>query len=435
MNIRFNNARLLMPAEGHTFKIVEGELWTKDDRIAFSGTTEEAKKALAENELLVWDEVIDCNRNLLMPGFKNAHTHTAMTFLRSLADDMPLSDWLFKQVFPREDKLTPEDVYWLDFLGIMEYLTSGITSNFDMYFFPPMNAKASVDAGFRTVQTSGFNNFGSTLQDLEDNYNIVNDMDSDLVSFIVGFHAEYTTAMDRMEGVAALAEKFKSPVFLHNAETKSEVDECIERWGKTPTQLMESLGMYKYGGGGYHCVWLQDEDYEIMKKHNLYAVTNPCSNVKLASGIADVKRFLDVGIPLAIGTDGAASNNALDFFREMYLTATLAKVKHMDAAVVDANEVLYSAISEGAHCMNLHDCDTIEVGKKADIIMIDMHKPNMQPENNIVKNLVYAGSKDNVKMTMVNGQILYRDGQFNLKYAPEEVYAKANEIINRMRNC
>jgi 5-methylthioadenosine/S-adenosylhomocysteine deaminase len=198
---------------------------------------------------------------------------------------------------------------------------------------------------------------------------------------------------------------------------------------------MESLGMYKYGGGGYHCVWLQDEDYEIMKKHNLYAVTNPCSNVKLASGIADVKRFLDAGIPLAIGTDGAASNNALDFFREMYLTATLAKVKHMDAAVVDANEVLYSAVSEGAHCMNLHDCDTIEVGKKADIIMIDMHKPNMQPENNIVKNLVYAGSKDNVKMTMVNGQILYRDGQFNLKYAPEEVYAKANEIINRMRNC
>jgi 5-methylthioadenosine/S-adenosylhomocysteine deaminase len=433
MNIRFNNARLLMPAEGHTFKIVEGELWTKDDRIAFSGTTEEAKKALAENELLVWDEVIDCNRNLLMPGFKNAHTHTAMTFLRSLADDMPLSDWLFKQVFPREDKLTPEDVYWLDFLGIMEYLTSGITSNFDMYFFPPMNAKASVDAGFRTVQTSGFNNFGSTLQDLEDNYNIVNDMDSDLVSFIVGFHAEYTTAMDRMEGVAALAEKFKSPVFLHNAETKSEVDECIERWGKTPTQLTDSLDMYKYGGGGYHCVWMDDKDFEIFKNRGLYAVTNPGSNTKLASGIAPITRYLKEGINLALGTDGPASNNCLDMFREMFLMTGLAKLREMDAATVPAEEVLYAATCGGAHAMSLEDCDSLEVGKKADLILIDLFQPNMQPENNIVKNIVYSGSKQNVKLTMVNGKVLYESGKFDIGFDPKEIYTKANGIIGRMK--
>ena len=433
MNTRFTNARLLMPDKGHSFKIIKGEIWVKGDTIVFSGTENEASDYLKNNEVILWDEIIDCDGNLIMPGFKNAHTHTAMTLLRSLADDMPLADWLNNQVFPREGQLVPDDIYWLDLLGIMEYLTSGITSNFDMYFFPPINAKASVDAGFRTVQTSGFNNYGSTLQDLEDNYNIVNDMDSDLVTFIMGYHAEYTTSMERMEGVARLADKYKSPVFLHNSETEAEVKGCIERWGKTPTELMDSLGMYKYGGGGYHCVWVSDNDIEIMKKNHLYAVTNPASNLKLASGIAPVKRFMDENIPLAIGTDGAASNNALDMFREMYLTTALAKVKENDASVVPADEVLYSAVSEGAHCMGLDDCDTIEKGKKADLIMIDLQRPNMQPMNNIIKNIVYAGSKDNVKLTMVNGKILYRDGRFDIGFDPKEIYLKCNEIINRMR--
>jgi 5-methylthioadenosine/S-adenosylhomocysteine deaminase len=222
---------------------------------------------------------------------------------------------------------------------------------------------------------------------------------------------------------------------IHLSETKKEHDECVQKFGKTPARWFADLGTFDIPAFAAHCVWITDEDIALLAEKGVSVVHNPSSNMKLGSGFAPIVKMQKAGINITLGTDGAASNNALDFFREMYLTATLAKVKHMDAAVVDANEVLYSAISEGAHCMNLHDCDTIEVGKKADIIMIDMHKPNMQPENNIVKNLVYAGSKDNVKMTMVNGQILYRDGQFNLKYAPEEVYAKANEIINRMRNC
>ena len=210
-----------------------------------------------------------------------------MTFLRSYADDLPLQDWLNQQVFPREGQLTEDDVYWLNILGIMEYLTSGITSNFDMYFFPPVDAKASADTGFRTVQTSGLNNFGGTVELMEENYHIVNEM-SDLTSFIVGFHAEYTTSKELMEGVAALAQKLKSPVWLHNSETKLEVAECKERWGMTPTQLTDSLGMYEYGGGGYHCVWFEEPDFEIFKKRHLTAVTNPASNLKLASGICPV---------------------------------------------------------------------------------------------------------------------------------------------------
>ena len=314
----------------------------------------------------------------------------------------------------------------------MEYLTSGITSNFDMYFFPPVDAKASMDTGFRTVQTSGLNNFGGTVELMEENYHIVNEM-SELTSFIVGFHAEYTTSMELMEGVAGLAQKLKSPVFLHNSETKSEVEECKGRWGKTPTQLTDELGMYHYGGGGYHCVWKGEKDFDIFKKRGLTAVTNPASNLKLASGIAPIGRYLQEGIPVAIGTDGPASNNCLDMFREMFLTTALAKVRENDAAAVPAGEVLYMATTAGARAMGLSDCDDLAVGKNADLILLDLKQPNMQPMNNIVKNIVYSGSKQNVTLTMVNGQILYEDMKFNIGFDPEEIYAKANAIIGRMK--
>ena len=436
MNTRFYNARILLTEDDHSFRIVDGELWTKGNSIAYIGDGSDVNSAPGLGDEYVTARSIDCNGNLLIPGFKNAHTHTAMTFLRSFADDLPLDKWLFDAVFSREGQLTEDDIYWLDILGIMEYLTSGITSNFDMYFFPPKNAQASVDCGFRTVQTSGMNNFGAGPEAVEENYLKVNELgkSSDgLAKFIIGFHAEYTTSMERMEGLAKLSQKYKSPTFLHNSETRKEVDECIERWGKTPTQLTDSLGMYEYGGGGYHCVYFDDRDIEIFKGKGLWAVTNPCSNLKLASGIAPVKKYLDQGINLAIGTDGPASNNALDFFREMYLAATLSKVSENDAAAVDASEILYAATTGGAQCMDLGDCDRLAVGKKADIVMIDMKQPNMQPENNIVKNLVYSGSKSNVRLTMVNGKVLYEDGKYDIGFDPEEIYAKANAIIGRMK--
>ena len=191
--------------------------------------------------------------------------------------------------------------------------------------------------------------------------------------------------------------------------------------------------MYEYGGGGYHCVWFSDSDYEIYKKRGLTAVTNPASNLKLASGIADIKRFMDEDINLAIGTDGPSSNNCLDMFREMFLMSALAKVKNMDAAVVDGADVFYAATTGGAKAMGLDDCDRLAVGKKADIVMIDMQRPNMQPVINPVKNLVYSGSKDNVKLTMVDGRILYEDGRFNIGFDPQEIYAKSQAVVERLR--
>ena len=434
MNVRFYNAKILCLKDDakREYQIIEGELWVRGDSIAYIGDGSDMGAVLQPGEEASWDREIDASGKLILSGFKNAHTHTAMTFLRSFADDLPLQNWLFDQVFPREGQLTEDDCYWLNILGIMEYLTSGITSNFDMYFFPPVDAKASADTGFRTVQTSGLNNFGGTVELMEENYHIVNEM-SDLTSFIVGFHAEYTTSMELMEGVAKLAQKLKSPVFLHNSETKSEVEECIGRWGKTPTQLTEDLGMYECGGGGYHCVWMDDKDFEIFKKRGLTAVTNPASNLKLASGIAPVSRFLKEGIPVAIGTDGAGSNNCLDMFREMFLVTGLAKYRDMDAASTDAIEVLKMATVNGAKAMGLTDSDVLAPGKYADLIMIDMHQPNMQPINNIAKNIVYSGSKQNVKMTMIDGKILYEDGKFFIGEDPEKLYAKANEIADRLR--
>ena len=201
----------------------------------------------------------------------------------------------------------------------------------------------------------------------------------------------------------------------------------------SPVKYLDSVGMFEYGGGGFHGVWLNDEDREICAAKNVSIISNPASNAKLASGIADLCALLDKGINVALGTDGPASNNALDMFREMYLASVLPKLAREDAAAMDAAAVLRMATVGGAIAMGLSDCDVLAEGKKADIIMLDMHRPNMQPENNLIKNIVYSGSKENVKMTMVDGKILYEDGMFFVGRDPEEIYQRANAIINRMR--
>ena len=423
MKIRFYNARILTLADD-SFDIIQGELWTNENKIFYIGP----EKENFEN----WDRQIDAEGNLLMPGFKNAHTHSPMTFLRSYADDLPLFDWLNNQIFPKEAQLTADDVYWLSKLAIMEYLTSGITANFDMYFHPDEIAKASVECGFRTVLLSSLNNFVSSLKEMEEEYVKFNHYNP-LISYELGFHAEYTTSEELLKGVAALSHKFKAPVYTHNSETEREVKECVERHGTTPTTYLNSLGMFEYGGGGYHCVHMSEEDLKICKEKDLSVITNPGSNTKLASGIAPLQKMLDLGIRIGIGTDGPASNNCLDMFREMFLATGLAKLREKDASSVPAEQVVKMAASNGAVAMGLKDCDCLQEGKLADLIMIDLHQPNMQPLNNIVKNIVYSGSKQNVKMTMVDGKILYEDNKFYIGVEPEVIYNKANEIINRMK--
>lgn len=424
MKIRFYNARILTMEENA--EIFEGELHTEESRITYAG------KGVAPNGEKDWDREIDCAGNLLLPGFKNAHTHSAMTFLRSYADDLPLQEWLYNRVFPMEAKLTKEDQVDLAKLGMLEYLTSGITSNFDMYLDNMCHAIASKELGYRTVLCGSMNDFGGTVPETEEEYYKINEV-SPLVSYKLGFHAEYTTKGETIEELAKLAQKMKEPVYLHLAETKKEVDECYGRYGMSPAKYLDSVGIFEYGGGGFHGVWMNEEDMDICLNKNVSIVSNPSSNVKLASGVADLCTMLDKGINLALGTDGPASNNALDMFREMYLAATLQKVTKMDAAAMDAAAVLRMATTGGAKAMGLTDCDVLAVGKKADIIMINMHRPNMQPENNIVKNLVYSGSKENIKLTMIDGKILYENGEFFVGEDVEDIYKKANAIIKRCK--
>ena len=431
MRYRFYNARILTMEDGKD--IFNGEVWIVGDRIKFVGSEFDALKypELHPDDILIWDKEIDCNGNLLMPGFKNAHTHSAMTLMRSKADDLPLSDWLNKQIFPIEAKMTAEDIYHLSKISILEYLTSGITAAFEMYLTPFSVADAFRDCGFRCVQTSCVNNFSQSVELLEKYYNELNGRD-EFNSFILGVHAEYTCSKELLQKCSELVQKYKAPFWAHIQETESETRECIEKYGMTPIEFFDSLGLFDYGGGGYHLVWTNDHDREIMKKRGLFAVTNPGSNTKLASGIAPIKEYLEKGIPVAIGTDGPASNNCLDMFREMFLVTGLSKLKNMDASCVDASEVLKMATVNGALAMGLKDADILAEGKLADMIMIDMHNPNMQPVNNIVKNIVYSGSKSNVLMTMIGGIIRYENGTFNVGEDIESIYAKAEEIKKRI---
>ena len=435
--IRFYNGKLLT-MDGELQVQESCEVWVDRDRIVLAGDAgrvrefcrtqaEKVGKDGAQAEIS-FEREIDLHGNLLMPGFKDAHTHSPMTFLRSYADDMPLQDWLYKQVFPMEAKLTPEMIYHFTKLAVLEYLTSGITASFDMYVEPEANARANLEMGFRTVLCGTLNDFKDSIETLEGFYQKYNQYHP-LISYQLGFHAEYTTSEGLLRDLAALAGQYRAPVYTHLSETAAEVAGCEERYGSSPVKTLAEMGLWEYGGGGFHCVHVSEEDMDIIKEKGIYVVTNPASNAKLASGIAPICAMLEREIPLAIGTDGPASNNCLDMFREMFLVTGLAKLREQNAAACPAEAVLKMATAGGAAAMGLKDCDCIAEGKQADLIVIDLHQPNMQPEHNLVKNLVYSGSKQNVLLTMVAGRILYENGQFFTGEDPEQIYEEVKKDL------
>ncbi len=433
MKIRLYNARILTMEKNKP--VFRGEIWVKNEKIAYIATQEElAGEWARELPRISWDIEIDCKDNLLMPGFKNAHTHSAMTFLRSYADDVPLDKWLNEKVFPLEAKLSGEDIYHLTRLAILEYLTSGITSIFEMYLTPDTIAEACLDMGMRCVLTSGLNNFSSSIEQLEAEYIKWNKKNS-LISYQLGFHAEYTCSKELIYNISQLAHEYRAPVYTHLSETAKEVEECRARYGMTPIMFLDTMGVFEFGGGGYHCVHVTDSDMEVLRRRRMCVITNPASNLKLASGIAPIAEFQRRKIPVAIGTDGPASNNCLDMFREMFLVAGLSRVRENDASSPDAMKVLRMATVQGARAMRLNKADVLAKGKYADIIMIDLHQPNMQPIHNIPKNLVYSGSKSNVCMTMIGGRILYRNGEFNVGESVESIYARCDEIVRRLTSA
>jgi 5-methylthioadenosine/S-adenosylhomocysteine deaminase len=424
--IRFYNANILSVSD---MDVTYGELWVDGSKISYIGEPNPLQDITFETE-------INCAGNLLMPSFKDAHAHSAMVFLRSYADGLPLQEWLTTKIFPMEAKLDAGKVETFTKLAIAEYLKNGITTAFDMYFYPEAIAKASVDSGFRTIICGAVDgnaeNAEAVVERLENLYNTYKDYDP-LVSYRLGFHSEYLCDTAVLQRIAWLSKKYSAPVYMHTSETAREVIECKERHGgMTPTQLFYDLGLLSYGGGGFHSVHMTDNDLDIYRMTGTYMVANPCSNAKLASGIARYAYADSIGVKLAIGTDGASSNNALDMFREMYLMCVLQKLSTGNAAAMPAGSVLRAATSGGADCMKLPDLMDLKAGQTADIIMIDMSKPSMQPIVDVVPNIVYSGAPDIVKMTMCNGKILYHDGEYET-IDLAKVTADSKTLLGEMR--
>ena len=395
-------------------KIIKGELVVIDTRIAYIGND--------ASEFAPFDQVIDCQNNLLMPGLKNAHTHSAMIFLRNRFKDVALQDWLFKCVFPREDKLIPEDIYHLNKATILEYLAGGTTACFDQYFFPLSAYKAPEEMGMRMLLLAIFNSETNSVDDLVRNYHFLNDRDNPLARYAIGVHAEYTSNDEMIEHTRRALEQLKAPFFTHISETKKEVEECLGRHNKTPLKYLYDEGLFKYGGGGYHCIYYTDEEIKICKENNLFIVSCPGSNQYLSSGVAPLSKYLKEGIRIALGTDGPASNESLDMFREMRLAATLEGVD------IPSFEVLRMATVNGALAMGLNDADVLAKDKYADIILVDINKDS----KDIIYDLVHNTSAKQVKLTMINGKILYQDGKYFLKEKIEDIYQKVEEISQRI---
>ncbi len=421
--IRLYNARIMPMLGENDCSILEGELWTDGERISYVGP--------ARADMPEFDRELDLGGDLIIPGFKDAHTHIPMVFLRSFADGLPLQEWLFQQIFPREAKLYPEANYAFTRLGILELLSGGVTACFDMYYHRDAYVQAVLDSGFRSVLCGAVAAGDADWTVAERDFERYNSM-GPLVGYRLGFHAEYTASEELLRYISELSHAHKAPVWTHNSETKSEYDGCIERHGMSPTRYFEKLGLHDYGGGGFHCVWFDEGDMEIFKNRGLWAVTCPASNAKLASGVAPLGSFMDRGIGLAVGTDGPSSNNALDMFREMYLACVLQKLRAEDAAACPARDILYAACSAGARAMGLPDCDSLAPGKYADLAVIDMSRPSMRPIIAPAENLVYSGSKDCVRLTMVAGRILYENGEFHVGESAERIIAEAEKYTREL---
>ncbi|MBE5039274.1 amidohydrolase [Ructibacterium gallinarum] len=368
-----------------------------------------------------FDHVINGGGMAAMPGLVNAHTHIAMTLLRSYADDMNLQDWLFQKIFPFEDTLTPEQVYHGSLIGIMEMLASGTTCFHDMYFFQEETARAAELLGIRGVLNEGITDAVLDVK-LEKTERLIEQVKNGSGRLRVGIspHAVYTCKPETLRRCAAFAKEYGLRLHTHLSETLTENEDCQRDYGKSPTQLMEACGLFSIPLTAAHGVWLSDEDMDILKKNHAAVVHNPTSNLKLASGVAEIPKLIEKGICVALGTDGASSNNNLDMFEEMKLCGILHKGVLRNPTVLPAWEVLKMATVNGAKALGYDDLGMLKEGYLADLILVDFHSPHLMPNHNTVSNLVYAARGNDVAYTMVDGQIVYRRGKESAIYSQQQ---------------
>lgn len=362
------------------------------------------------------DKMIDCTDKLAIPGLVNTHTHAAMTLFRSFADDMLLMDWLQQKIWPAEAKLTADDVYWGTMLAIAEMLKSGTTTFADMYFFMPEVAKAVAESGIRAVLARGMAGVAPTaesaLVESEAFYNQFHNASDGRIKVMIGPHAPYTCPPDYLKKVVSLAGRLGAEIHMHLSETLDEVKNCEQEYKMSPIKLMDQLGVLDCGVLAAHCVHVTEDDINIMKQKNVRVAHNPGSNMKLASGIAPIPQMLKTGLVIGLGTDGASSNNNLDMLEEIRLVATLHKANTLNPLVVPAGEAVRMATSGGARALGLEKAiGAIEVGLKADIVLMDMSGLHWYPRYDKLSLLAYSAGQGDVDTVIVNGDILVEKRQ------------------------
>ena len=390
-------------------EIIAGDIGIENGRILFCGVTPANWTA---------DETIDCREKLITPGLVNAHTHAAMTLFRSYADDMALMDWLQKKIWPAEANLTAEDVYWGSQLAIAEMLASGTTAFADMYFFMDQVAQACVETGMRASLSRGLIAVDGPGQEerFAENEQLFKDFHGAAdgrITVMLGPHAPYTCPPRCMEKVVAIAHRIGAEIHVHLSETKDEVEKCQRIYGKSPVALLDDLGVFDCGTLAAHCVWVSEQDIRILAEKKVRVVHNPSSNLKLASGAAPVSAMLEAGVTVALGTDGATSNNKLDMLEEIRLASFLQKLDRMDPTALPSRQVLQMAHQGGAAAIGQGDVSgRIESGYKADLTIYNTTAPHWCPQHDLASILTYAAASADVSHTLVDGRVLYRNGEF-----------------------
>jgi 5-methylthioadenosine/S-adenosylhomocysteine deaminase len=384
-------------------------------------------------------EVYNGENKVVLPGFVNNHCHVPMTLLRGYGEGLPLHRWLTEKMFPFEAKLTGEDIYWGSLLGIAEMVKSGVVSFTDMYFEIELMAQAVSESGIKVNLSHGlsYNSKKPSIfelqgyKDTERMLDIASRDKTGRLKIDIGLHAEYTSRESLVREVAHYARERNLIVHTHLSETQGEHDNCKLKYGKTPAEYFAECGLFDQPTTAAHCVWVEDSDIEIIKSKGVVPVHCPSSNMKLGSGFAPIKQMIEAGIPVTIGTDGASSNNNLNMVEEIYLAAMINKGSTQDPEFMYPAQLLKLATINGAWAQGREDCGSIKVGNKADLVVFDMDKPHLQPVFDELANILYSGQSDDICMTMIDGQIVYKDGEYKT-IDIEKVMHKAVGIKERI---
>ncbi len=412
MKILFKNADVITPRGGF---IKNAHVLTDGTKIAYMG--DDCKTEA--------DRVIDCTGKLLTPAFYNTHCHAAMTLFRGIGDDLPLQRWLEEKIYPAEDRLTPESVRVGTELAAAEMIRGGVVSFSDMYFFCDETARAALDIGMKAnisrclvsfsddATIKGDSRFEEAVR-LVDEFHGAGD---GRIRVDMSVHAEYTNKEGYLREVAEYTHSRDLGMQVHVSETKSEHEACKERHnGMTPVEFLTDCGILvpsaTASATAAHCVWVTESDMELMAKNRVTAAHNPVSNLKLASGVAPVAKMLEYGVNVALGTDGAASNNALSVLRELQHAALIHRGVNYKADILKTTDICKMAWESGAIAQSRPDCGKIEVGARADIILIDMDSLNNIPMYDPYSAIAFSADARDVYLTMCDGKILYENGEY-----------------------